>query len=508
MTAGPFHAETADQVAKRLDSDLVTGLSAAEAQKRLADLGPNALKRLGARSWQKVLLAQFFDLLILILLFAALISLLLGHPGDAITIIAVVLLNGCLGFVQEWRAEKSLEALQSMLAQKCQVIRDGKEQFIDATLLVPGDLVSLKIGDLIPADIRLINVMNLRADESALTGESAAIRKTTEVQAVDADIASRFNMVWMGSAVVNGYGRGLVVSTAMKTEFGRIAELTQSVGKGLTPLQKRLGNLGKNLGLLSIGLSFAVALLGWLLGRPLVEMFFTGVALAVAIVPEALPIVVTTTLALGIRSMVKKQALFRHLQSAETLGSATVICSDKTGTITSNEMTVTDIWLPSGEVSVTGEGYVPVGDFEMAGERIDYRNHQDLIALLNTALICNHAELNEKDGVWQHVGEPTEAALVTAACKCGLVPPALSHVTELSFNSERKRMSVVMHDDADATADDVAHVKGAPEVILERCNRIRVGDDIVELDDATRSDAEEAYRKMAARGLRVLALAT
>jgi Ca2+-transporting ATPase len=466
------------------------------------------LQRVGARSWFNVLFSQFVDFLILILLIAAAVSLAIGQVGDAITIFAVVVLNGCLGFTQEWRAERSLEALQGMLALKSLVVRDGHEQVIDAIQLVPGDLVRLKIGDRIPADIRLTETINLRVDESALTGESVPVRKTTETHPVGTDLASRACMAWMGASVVNGYGQGLVVATAMQTEFGQIAELTQSVGAERTPLQKRLGLLGRNLGLISIVLSFAVALLGWSLGRPLLEMFFTGVALAVAIVPEALPIVVTTTLALGIRAMVKKRALFRRLQAAETLGSATVICSDKTGTITANEMTVTRIWMPTDVVDVTGEGFDPAGHFEIDGEQFDYHDRNDLRGLLNTALICNHATLKEAGGIWQHSGEPTEAALVVAAYKAWLAPQEKQqHLSELSFNSERKRMSVVVREGIDSDLVEI-HTKGAPEVLLPLCSRIRVGDETLELDADTRRRIEQAYEDMARDGLRVLALAT
>jgi len=508
--SAPIYSESAEAVAGRLDTDLRSGLRPDQVVQRLREHGPNVLQRVGARSWYRVLLSQFADFLILILLIAALVSAAIGQLGDALTILAVVILNGCLGFVQEWRAERSLEALQSMLALKCRVVRDGKEELLDATELVPGDLVRIKIGDRIPADLRLTETVNLRADESALTGESIPVTKTTAAQPVDADLPSRTCMAWMGASVVNGYGQGLVAATAMKTEFGHIAELTQSVGSGSTPLQKRLNALGKKLGLLSIALSATVALLGWVLGRPLLEMFFTGVALAVAIVPEALPIVVTTTLALGIRAMVKKRALFRHLQSSETLGSATVICSDKTGTITANEMTVTNIWLPSGAVKVTGEGYDPAGHFEIDGEHCDYSVRPDLIALLNTALICNHAELKESGGVWKPSGEPTEAALVVAAYKAWLAPQeALKYVGELSFNSERKRMSVIVRSAAENNDDALAvHVKGAPEVLLPLCTRVRVGDDEQELDTEERTRIEQTYHEMAGTGLRVLALAT
>jgi Ca2+-transporting ATPase len=507
--AGPFHAESIEQVAAQLGTDPARGLTTDLAAARFIEFGPNALQRVGVRTWPKVLLSQFTDFLILILLVAVVVSITIGQVGDAITILAVVVLNGLLGFVQEWRAERSLEALQSMLALKTRIVREGREQVIDATQLVPGDVVLLKSGDKVPADMRLIEAVNLRADESALTGESIPIQKETRPVAEDTDLAARSSMAWMGAAIVNGYGRGLVIATAMQTEFGRIAELTQSIGDTRTPLQKRLVSLGKNLGLISIALSFAVALLGWVFGRPVLDMFFTGVALAVAIVPEALPIVLTTTLALGIRAMVKKNALFRDLRSAETLGSASVICSDKTGTITTNEMTVTNIWMLSGMVDVTGEGYDPAGHFEVDGQQIDHRERADLNALLTSALICNHADIAESGGVWKHSGQPTEAALVVAACKAMLAPPQdLETVSELSFNSDRKRMTIIARDPAAADDGLSAHVKGAPEILLSLCSHARDGDQIVELDAAGRERIEAAYAGMAGDGLRVIGIAT
>ena len=501
----PWHSLELTQIEQQLQSDRSQGLSEREALSRLEEFGPNALQRVGVRPWFLVLLNQFVDILILILLLAAAISVFIGQPIDAITILAVVTVNGCLGFVQEWRAERSLEALRRLLADRSCVVRDGAEHEINSDELVPGDLVRLEIGDRVPADLRLVQTVNFRADESALTGESVSVQKGTEAQRRETGLPSRRCMAWMGSSVANGYAEGLVVATGMATEFGRIATLTQTIGKERTPLQKRLGDLGKALGVISIVLSAAVAILGWALGRPLVEMFFTGVALAVAIVPEALPIVVTTTLALGIRTMVRKRALFRKLQAAETLGSATVICSDKTGTITTNEMTVTKIWLPSGEVDATGQGYDPAGHFESQGNRVDSKNRSDLLALLQTGLICNHARINKTDHGWEHSGEPTEAAIIVAAYKAWLSPnPELQRVSELSFNSERKRMTVIVRSGNQL----VAHAKGAPEVILPRCSKLRDGDRVSVLNAEGRRDLEQVYNRMAQDGLRVLALAT
>jgi Ca2+-transporting ATPase len=396
--------------ATRLTTDLTRGLSGAEAERRFELHGPNELERVGSRSWFAVLASQFVDVLILILLIAAGVSLAIGHATDAATIIAIVILNGVLGFGQEWRAERSLDALRRMLAPDSKAIRDGAQHIVPTRELVPGDLVVLDTGDRIPADLRLVETLNLRIDESALTGESLPVAKDTPAQPVTAHLHERRCMAWMGSAVTHGHALGLVVATGMGTEFGRIAALTQTVGDERTPLQKKLGRLGTVLGVLSLALSALVALLGWALGRPLVEMFFTGVALAVAIVPEALPIVVTTTLALGVRAMVHKHVLFRRLQAAETLGAATVICSDKTGTMTSNQMTVTLIRTATGMFEVTGAGYGPIGQFRMDGTDIDPRDHPDLLDLLETGMICSHAQIEEEATGWQARGEPTEAA--------------------------------------------------------------------------------------------------
>jgi Ca2+-transporting ATPase len=499
-----WHSQSVRDTERHLESDHSLGLNQAEARDRLARFGANELKRIGARPWFVVLANQFFDALILILIIAAAVSLFIGHIIDAATIITIVILNGALGFIQEWRAERSLEALQQLLSPKCTVIREGEETAVDSAQLVPGDLVRLEIGNRVPADLRLVDTLNLRIDESALTGESSSVHKDTPEQAESTALASRHGMAWMGSSVTNGRALGLVVATGMATEFGRIAALTQSVGQERTPLQKRLGELGRTLGVISIVLSAAIAALGWALGKSAIDMFLTGVALAVAIVPEALPIVVTTTLALGISTMVKKRALFRRLQAAETLGSATVICADKTGTMTTNQMTVTKIWLPTAQIDVTGQGYDPAGHFEQQGKRIDYSQHDDLLALLETGMICNHARVTKESDGWSEQGEPTEAALVIAAYKAWLFPDeSTERVSELSFNSRRKRMTVVTRTDGNLTA----HVKGAPETILARCTTLRENKTDRRISDADRNAFESAYEEMAASGLRVLALA-
>ena len=499
-----WHALPVREVIRRLGTDPEKGLTESEAARRLRRFGPNQLQATQRERWYEVLARQFADLLIVILLLAAAVSLVIGETTDAITILAIVVLNGLLGFLQEWKAEKALAALRKLLSPKCQVVRGGRELRIAASTLVPGDLVLVEAGDRVPADLRLLEALNLEADESALTGESLPVHKRPTPAPAETPLAERASMAWMGTSITSGRGRGVVVATGMRTRFGRIAHLTQSIQEGATPLQRKLAVLGRQLGLLALIVSLAVSLAGWLMGKPLAEMFMTGISLAVAVVPEGLPAVVTITLALGVRAMARRRALLRRLQAAETLGAATVICTDKTGTLTQNEMTVQRIWLADGFVQVTGSGYEPRGHFEREGHRLDPRRHSDLLALLQTGLHCNHARLVQEQGQWRPLGDPTEAALVVAARKAGLeLPPDRKVVTEFSFSSLRKRMTLV-----ERTPEGlVARVKGAPEVILERCSTILVEGRERPLTEAERLEFLAGCRKLAEEGLRTLALA-
>lgn len=499
-----WHALRAREVVRFLDTSADLGLVAAEVARRRLQHGVNALEAARRTSWQVVLGRQFVDVLILILLAAASIAFVIGEIGDAVTILAIVLLNGLLGFVQEWKAEKAMEALQRMLTPHCRVIRGGEETEIDARDLVPGDIVALAICDRIPADIRLLEATNLKTDESTLTGESVPVNKSIDAVEADTPLAERFSIAWLGTSVTNGRARGIVVDTGMATELGRIAHLTQTVGDEATLLQRKLARLGKQLGVFSIAISVLVALAGMVFGKPLIEMFFVGVSLAVAVVPEGLPAVVTITMALGIRAMVRRRALLRRLQAAETLGSASVICTDKTGTLTQNEMTVTRMWVPGSTLRVTGVGYEPSGHFEMDGHQIGPEQCPALLAPLETGLVCNHARVFKDGEGWRKIGEPTEAALVVAAYKAGLHPEDHPHtVSEFSFNSLRKRMTVVVH----RPEGIVAHVKGAPEVLLPRCSHILEGETERSLTEADRQAFTNAFMEMASTGLRTLALA-
>ncbi len=502
--SGGWYRQASDEAVTAFQSDAKGGLSEEAAKKKAAEEGPNELVRIDKTPWYKVLLRQFTDLLILILFAAAAISLAIGEIGDAVTILVIILLNGVLGFVQEFKAENAIEALRQMLHPTAKVLRDAEEQLIDAKELVRGDIILLEIGDKVPADLRLLESYNLKVDESSLTGESASVHKNSDTIRDERALQEQSNMAWMGTAVVNGRGSGVVVETGMKTQFGHIAQMTQRVETAPTPLQKQLAVLGRKLGAYSVAISLLVALIGWLLGKDPVEMFMTGVALAVAVVPEGLPAVVTITLALGIKAMAKQKALLRRLQAAETLGAATTICTDKTGTLTKNQMTVKKIWLPEGEIEVTGSGYDPAGHFEEAGKKIDYKTYPGLMLLLRSALVCNHAKVRKSDGGWEAIGEPTEAALVAAAYKAWLYEDDSDRtVSEFSFNSARKRMSVIVHGKEALTA----YVKGAPEVILERSTGVFKAGRAVRLDTAQREAAVAAYQAMAVSGMRTLAVA-
>lgn len=499
-----WHSETAESALERLRTDSRGGLSEKEAQSRLRIYGPNRLIEAHKTTWYSIFAHQFTSVLILILVVAAAISVFVGEVIDAIAIIAIVVLNGLLGFAQEWKAEKALEALKKMLAHKCVVVRDGLEKEIDSEKLVPGDIVLIETGDQAPADLRIVEATNLRMDESALTGESVSVHKDIDPVEPSTELPERSPIAWMGATVTNGRGRGVVVATGMDTEFGRIARLTGEVGKEKTPLQKKLATLAKQLGIISVVIAAIVATVGILMEKTLQEMFFTAVSLAVAIVPEGLPVVVTITLALGIRAMVKKRALLRRLQAAEGLGGATVICTDKTGTLTKNEMTAQSVWTPDGEFTLTGAGYDLAGDITKNGERINVDNHPGLRELLLTGLLCNNSRLVRNDTGWQEIGEPTEAALLVAACKGGVERDGnVRIVSEFSFNSSRKRMTVVENRDG----INIARVKGAPEVIIRRCSKILHGSDERPLTEPDRESFTRAYLSMADEGLRTLALA-
>ncbi|GLK52281.1 cation-translocating P-type ATPase [Maricaulis virginensis] len=497
-----WHALPVEQVFDRLTTG-PQGLSGDAARDRLDRYGTNRLDDRRRIGWPRLMARQFQNVLILILVVAVAISLAIGERVDAAAIAAIILLNAALGFIQEWRAERALDALRRMLAPTSTVIRDGRRQEIDRGDLVPGDIVCLKRGDRTPADIRLIETVDLRADEAALTGEAAPVSKHPAPTSPQVHLAARTGMSWMGTDIVAGQGQGVVVATGMATEFGRIAALAQAAGDTGTPLQRKLDRLGRRLALFAIAVSVLVTAAGWLAGRPLDEMALTAISLAVAVVPEGLPAVVTIVLALGAAAMVRHNALVRRLQAIEALGAATVVCTDKTGTLTRGEMTVTDIWLPAGSVSVDGAGDRPHGHFHEDGHVIAADSRPDLMAALETGNVCNHASLAQEDGRWRVTGEPTEAALKVAAAKAGFSDGAPVRVCEFPFDSDRKRMSVIV----DHESGQRLHMKGAPEVVLAFATHILDGATVRPIVDADRHVTLAAYHNMAARGLRTLAVA-
>jgi Ca2+-transporting ATPase len=490
-------------VLERLGTDAARGLSAEEAAKRLRERGPNELQAAAHISPWTVLAAQFKNILVVVLIAAVVMSAVLGHTVEAVVIGAILLLSVLLGFIQEYRAERAIEALREMAAPTAKVMRDGTQKEIPARELVQGDLLFLGAGDRVPADSRMIEAVNLQSEEAALTGESLPVAKTAEALEGDLGIGDRRNLVFSGTAVTYGRGKAVVVETAMDTELGQVARMVASVESGPTPLQRNLDRVGRVLALAGLAVVAVVVALGLMRGQSFFEILLFGIALAVAVVPEALPAVVTISLALGVRRMVKRHALIRRLPAVETLGSVSVICSDKTGTLTKDEMTVRRIWVDGKTYEITGAGYAPEGEIRPQPGR-------GVLWLLEAAVLASDARLvhSEKSGdTWEVKGDPTEGALIVAAAKAGLEKEDLDgrmpRVDEIPFTSESKRMTTI-HETESGT---VAFAKGAPEVLLPSCTRRLTEEGDVPLDQAGREEVLGVVRAMAGEALRVLAVA-
>lgn len=507
-----------EKVLAHFDVDPSQGLSEKEAEKRQKNVGRNRLSEGKKTSLLRLFLEQFNDFMVWVLIVATVISGLLGEYTDAIAIIAIVILNAILGFVQEVRAEKSLAALKKLSAPTAKVLRNGSWQRVDAEELVPGDIISLESGDRIPADLRLIKAENLYIEESALTGESVPVAKTEQqLPKRKLSIGDQKNMAFMGTMAVRGSGLGVVLRTGMKTEMGKIAHLIESTESMKTPLQHRLEQLGKVLIVVSLLLTAMVVVTGILHGHQAYEMFLAGVSLAVAAIPEGLPAIVTIALALGVQRMIKRNAIVRRLPSVETLGCATVICSDKTGTLTQNKMTVTHLWLDGHLLEVTGSGYECNGKFIQQQQMISPQNHTGLNRLLEIAVLCNNASMEPRKEVkglrkrkiaeWKMDGDPTEVALLVAGAKGGLIQSQLNkkwkRLKEYPFDSERKRMSVIV----ESNGKRYLMAKGAPEVILPRCSYVIKQGQVVRLKEADRQDLLQVNHQLAAKALRNLAFA-
>lgn len=500
-----WHTQPVDMVLRAL-ATTTSGLSAADAALRLDTYGPNELQVLERAAAWHTLAAQFKNVLILILLVATLVSGVLGHAVEAIVIAVIVLFAVLLGFIQEYRAERALEALRKMAAPLAHVVREGVERSVAAREVVPGDVVVLRAGDRVPADSRITLAMNLAIDEAALTGESAAIDKThTELPTEKLAIGDRRNMAYAETVVTYGRGQGIVVATGLSTEFGRISGLVQTVEAGRTPLQENLDKLGRTLGKAALVVVALIVVLGLWRGLPLLDMLIFGIALAVAVVPEALPAVVTISLAIGVGRMVKRNALVRRLPVVETLGSTSVICSDKTGTLTKNEMTVRRLFTAGRMISVSGAGYEPLGEF-LDGER-RFAPEPAVLELLRAGVLASDARLRQGDGRWQIEGDPTEGALIVVAAKAGLDQASLDQqfprTAEIPFSSERRRMTT-LHDTGGAS---IAYSKGAADVILDGCAYWISESGETLLTPSVRDVLQGIERQMAGGGLRVLAIA-
>ena len=524
----PWYVVSSELCATRLNAHPERGLSGEEARDRLAAQGPNELPEAQPPSLLKLFLSQFTSIIVWVLIGAAVISGLLEDWLDAAAIMAIVLLNGVLGFVQEFRAERSLAALRKMSVATARVFRDGVIRSIPARELVLGDLILLEAGDRVPADARLIYTTNFQTQEASLTGESTPVQKhASPIAGTDIPLAERKNMAFMGTVVVSGKARALVVATALHTELGRIAAMIQKATEAEreeTPLQQRLEQFGYTLLWLALAVVAVVFVLGYLRGEPAILMLLTAVSLAVAAVPEGLPAVVTITLALGVTRMARRHALIRKLPAVETLGSATVICSDKTGTLTKNEMTVTRLFIGDREFEVAGEGYEPVGEIREAlgGRReVSFPDPLPLTPhplrllppalreLLTAAVLCNGATLRQEEGgAWRILGDPTEGALLVAAAKAALTVETLGSANhflgEVPFDSERKMMTMVWR----ASEGPVAYVKGAPDVLLRHCTHRLTMDGKEELlTESIRAAILDANASFAHQALRVLAMA-
>ncbi|EYF08541.1 cation-translocating P-type ATPase [Chondromyces apiculatus] len=520
-SGAPVYVEEVSAFLERLAVSSTNGMSDEEATRRLAEHGPNKLPDPPKKSAILRLVEQFANPLVLTLLAAAVIAVVVGLTagqeesflskfGDAIAILLIVILNAFLGYYQERRAEAALDALQKLSAPNARVRRGGRSVVISAQQVVPGDILELEAGDAVPADARLVQTIDLATEEAALTGESAATGKDAlAVVPADAPLGDRLTMVFTGTSVVRGKARAVVTSTGVETELGRIGEMIRAVGEQKTPLEERLDKFGSII--LKVCLALSVVLLGWGLirgGRPLHELLLEAVSLAVAAIPEGLPAITTITLALGMQRMARRGAIVRKLPAVETLGAATIIASDKTGTLTQNEMTVRQVFAGGQLYTVTGEGYEPEGEI-LDTQKNDVTGElpAPLHYLLSTVALCNNAHLDRKEERWIVVGDPTEGALLTLAAKGDLpresLAPSHSFVHELPFDSDRKRMTVITRD---SNGREIAHVKGSIDALLPLCVKVSTNEGVRGMEEADRKAITEEADRMSAKALRVLAV--
>ncbi|MCC7045587.1 MAG: HAD-IC family P-type ATPase [Alphaproteobacteria bacterium] len=501
-----WHALSTDAALARLQSS-PAGLARDEAARRLSLHGENRLPEpVRPPAWRRFL-AQFHNVLIYVLLASAAVTTWLGHAADTGVILGVVLLNAVIGYVQEGKAQRAIDAVRAMLSLHAIALRDGRKGELDAALLVPGDVVFLQAGDKVPADLRLLHGKGLRMDEAALTGESVPVEKSADPVPVEAPLGERGAMAYAGTVVAAGQGSGLVVVTGLRTEIGRVSKLLAETAALETPLIRQIDVMGRWLTVAILGLSAATFAIGTLLrGLPAADMFMAAVAMTVAAIPEGLPAIITIALAIGVERMARRNAIIRRLPAVETLGSVTTICTDKTGTLTRNELTVRAIVTADARFDVTGTGYAPDGALSRDGEAPGARPDPVVTAFLAAGALCNDAALGQSGGTWQVAGDPTEGALLVAAVKAGIDPRALAaahpRLDEIPFDAAHRFMAT-LH--ANGHADGAIHLKGAPEAVLERCARERAASGERPID---RPAWRRAIDEAAARGMRVLAIAS
>ncbi len=512
-----WHSITTEEAFQRLETS-EAGLSEQEVQKRLQQYGSNEFAHEKQATKLTLFINQFKNPLVAVLIVAAIISLIVNHAIDAIVIAVVIIINTNIGFFQEYKAETALQALKSLagpetkVTRKCPKPAECNEVKVKAKDIVPGDIISLEAGDKVPADARIFQAINLQIDESMLTGESLPTTKATDKEETETPVADRKNMAFSGTIVVQGRGKAVIVETGLKTEIGKIATLIRDTERVETPIQKRTKNLSRNLGIFALSASVLVFVIATLRNFDIFETFLFALATAVSAIPEGLPAVLTVTLAVGVSRMAKRNALIRKLQAVDTLGSATVICTDKTGTLTTNQMTVRKIYVDNQTLDVSGEGFAPEGKFTTQEKKTDPQQHKTLQLLLKIGALCNDSELisQEKEGQpqWKIKGDPTEGALVVAAQKASQTKKTLEkeqpRVDEIPFDS-KTRFMVTFHKDAEGKLQ--VYAKGAPEAILAMCSHFLEGDKVEELSETTKNRLLEVSTDMASQALRTLAMA-
>ncbi len=499
-----WHAMEASEVTKAFEVDTGKGLTVDEANKRLEDYGRNEIPKAAGRTWWQRLLAQFHNVLIYVLIGAAVITALMDHWIDTWVILAVVIVNALIGFIQEGKAERALEGIQQMLSLEATVIRDGKKQTIEAEELVPGDIVMLKSGDKVPADLRLVKSKDLRVEESPLTGESTSVEKDTEAVEKDAIIGDRYSMAFSGTVVTYGKATGVVTATGSATEIGKINQMMSEVEEITTPLLQKIEKFGKLLSLVILGIVLLFFAFGYFFRSDdysVVELFMAVIGLVVAAIPEGLPAIMTITLAIGVQRMAARNAIIRRLPSVETLGSVNVICSDKTGTLTRNEMTAKSVITADKHFTIDGTGYKPEGAFKVDDKEVDPKKEKVLWQLLQAARACNNAEIGQdEEGAWTLTGAPTEGAMLTMAHKAGLGDFKPKRIDSIPFESDHKYMATLN----EVEDKPFIFMTGAPERVLDMCSKQLSDDGDADLD---RDFWEDQMEEAAAQGQRLLGVA-